>query len=243
MLLLNGSFNIAHADGQFQRVMVADPYIDVHTGHGDGYPIFHVIERGETIEIIMRHTSWFKIRNKDGIEGWVSLEQMTMTLSPDGSEQIELKSFTHEDYVERRWELGILGGRFSTAETLTLYGSFLFNKSFSTELSMAQVLGNVSSSKLYRLGVVMQPFPSLKISPYVTLGAGVIETKPKSTLVKPKDSSNQFSNFGLGIRTYLSKRIILRLEYSNYVIFSASSANNERNEDIKEWKAGFGIFF
>lgn len=242
LLLLNGCFSIAYSKEQLQQVIVADPYIDVHTGHGDGYPVFHVIERGETIDIIVRHTSWFKVRSADGAEGWVPLEQMKQTLSPDSHEQIEIESFTHEDFVERHWEVGILGGRFSSANALSLYAAYLFNKSFAAEFSGSQVLGDISSSILFKLGIVMQPFPTLMISPYVTLGTGEIRTKPKSTLVQPNDSSNQFSNIGLGLRTYLSKRIILRLEYSDYVIFSASN-NNDRNEDIKEWKAGLAIFF
>ncbi len=241
-LLLLSSINTASGKEALQQVVVADPYIDVHTGHGDGYPIFHVIERGETIEIILRHTSWFKIRNQDGIVGWASLDQMKKTLTPESQRQIELKTFTHENYVERRWELGLLGGRFSRAESMTLYGAYLFNKGLAAEASTTQVLGSKSSSELYRLGLAMQPFPTLKYSPYVMLGVGAIKTTPKSTLVQPNDNSNQFSSFGLGLRTYLSKRIILRLEYSNHVIFSAD-ASNDNNEDIKEWKAGFAIFF
>jgi uncharacterized protein YgiM (DUF1202 family) len=242
LLLLTSGLNIAHGEEKLQQVVVADPYIDVHTGHGESYPIFHVIEKGETIEIIVRHTSWFKVRNKDGVEGWVSLDQMKMTLSPDSQEQVEFQTFTHEDYVERRWEAGLMGGRFKRADTLTMYGAYLFNKSLAAELSWAQVLASNSSSDIYKIGLVMQPFPTLRVSPYVTLGTGVIEVKPKSTLVKPDDTSNQISNFGLGIRTYISKRIIVRLEYSNYIIFSANS-NNDQNEDVKEWKAGFAIFF
>jgi uncharacterized protein YgiM (DUF1202 family) len=247
LLALLGSFNVAHSeeqlrDKQFQRVIVADPYIDVHTGHGKGYPIFHVIERGEAIEIILRHTSWFKIKNEAGIEGWISLEQMTLTLAPGSNEQIEFETFTHEDFVERHWELGVLGGRFSHAETITIYGNYLFNKSLAAELSYAEVVGNSSSSNLYKLGIVMQPFPTFTYSPYISMGTGQIKTKPKTTLVLPDDKSNHFSNIGLGIRTYLSKRIILRLEYSNYIIFSASNTN-DRNEDIKEWKTGFAVFF
>lgn len=233
---------MAHGEEQRQKVLVADPYIDVHTGHGKSYPVFHVIERGETIEIIVRHTSWFKIRNENGIEGWVALEQMKLTLLPNSQEQIQLQTFTHEDYVERRWEVGMLGGRFNRADALTMYGAYLFNKSLAAEFSWAQVLASNSSSDLYKIGLVMQPFPTLKYSPYVTLGTGIIEVKPKSTLVQPDDSSNQFSNFGLGIRTYISKRIIVRLEYSDYIIFSANSINDE-NEEVKEWKAGFAIFF
>lgn len=242
LLLLFSGFNIAHGKDQLQQVIVADPYIDVHTGHGDSYPVFHVIEYGETIDIVFRHTSWFKIRNNEGIEGWVALEQMTKTLSLDNQQQIELETLDHEDYVKRDWEVGLLGGRFSSADALTLYTAYLFNKSLAAELSDTEIIGKTSSSSLYKLAIIMQPFPTLAISPYVTLGTGVISTVPKTTLVKPESNSNQFSHFGLGIRTYLSKRVILRLEYSDYVIFSANK-DNHRNESIKEWKAGFAIFF
>ena len=30
---------------------VAEPYIEMHTGPGRGYPVFNVVEQGETIEI------------------------------------------------------------------------------------------------------------------------------------------------------------------------------------------------
>lgn len=242
LLLHLGVFNVVRADEQLQQVIVADPFINVHTGHNDSYPIFHIIERGETIEIILRHTSWFKVKNREGIEGWVKLEELTKTLSADSNQKIELETFTQKDFIERHWEVGILGGRFSNADALTIYTAYLFNKSLAAELSDTEIIGSSSSSRLYKLSIIMQPFPTLKFSPYVTLGTGLIETEPKTTLVQPKDSRNQFSNFGIGVRTYLSKRIILRLEYSDYVIFSANK-DNDFNEDIKEWKAGFAIFF
>ncbi|MDH5611413.1 MAG: SH3 domain-containing protein [Gammaproteobacteria bacterium] len=242
MLLLSGGSNNVYSNEQFQEVIVADPYVDVYTGHGNSYPVFHIIERGETIEIIFRHTSWFKIKNKEGIEGWVKLEQMTKTLSPDNHKQIELQTFSHEDYVDRRWEAGLLGGRFGSADALTIYAAYLFNKSLAVELSDTEIIGNTSSSSLYKLAIIMQPFPTLAFSPYVMLGTGFIETTPKTTLVLPKDNRNQFGNFGLGVQTYLSKRIILKIEYSDFVIFSANK-DYDSNEDLKEWKAGFAIFF
>ena len=41
------------------QLTVADPYIELHTGPGRGYPVFFVAERGEQIEVIMRRTDWF----------------------------------------------------------------------------------------------------------------------------------------------------------------------------------------
>src|SRR5262249_60332169 len=54
-----------------ERVQVADPYLELHTGPGRGYPIFDIAERGERVEILMRHTDWFMVRHERGQEGWV----------------------------------------------------------------------------------------------------------------------------------------------------------------------------
>ncbi|MFQ5635029.1 MAG: SH3 domain-containing protein, partial [Gammaproteobacteria bacterium] len=68
-------------------VEIADPYIELHTGPGRGYPIFHVLERGDTVEVRVRRTDWFKVRGGRGersVEGWVSAGQLAQTLQPDG---------------------------------------------------------------------------------------------------------------------------------------------------------------
>jgi hypothetical protein len=224
-----------------QRVRIADPFVDLHTGPGGGYPVFHIIERGEIIAVIQRRTSWFKVRYKDNIEGWVSIEQMSATLSLQG-EQTRFKDMTQDDFIKRHWEVGIMAGNFGGATALTTYASYLFNKGFAVEFALSQAIGNVSSSLLYNIGLVMQPFPEWRVSPYFHFGTGIIDVDPKATLIQPRDRSNQFSNIGIGGRVYLTKQIIFRLEYSEYIIFSAR-VDNDTNEDIKEWKAGFAVFF
>jgi len=225
----------------YQQVQVADPFIDVHTGPGGGYPVIYVIERGESIEVIQRRTSWFKVRNEKGPDGWVSIEQMSETLSPKG-ETVEFKNVTQEDFIKRHWELGVMGGSFGGATAITPYAAYLFNKGFTAEFALSHSIGNASSSFLYNIGLVMQPFPEWSVSPYFHFGTGIIDVNPKATLIQPIDRSSQFSNIGIGARVYLTKQIIFRLEYSEYIIFS-SRIDNDTNEDITEWKAGFAVFF
>lgn len=224
-----------------QQVRVADPFVDVHTGPGGGYPVFHVIERGEIIEIIQRRTSWFNIEYKNNIKGWISIEQMIETLSIEG-DKTELSNITHEDFIKRHWEVGVMGGSFGDATALTAYAAYLFNKGFTAEFSLSQAIGNDSSSFLYNIGLVMQPFPEWRISPYLHLGTGVINVNPDLSLIQDKDLSNQFSNIGIGARMYLTKQVVFRIEYSEYILFTAR-IDNDTNEDIKEWKAGFAVFF
>ena len=37
-------------------VVVTAPYLDLHTGPGRGYPVFHSVEEGEEIVIVRRRT-------------------------------------------------------------------------------------------------------------------------------------------------------------------------------------------
>ena len=76
------AWNAAGAERQHREVTIADPYIELHTGPGGGYPIFFVAERGEQIALLMRRTEWFKVRVARGQEGWVHFEQLTTTGHP-----------------------------------------------------------------------------------------------------------------------------------------------------------------
>ena len=74
------------ADDKLRTVAVADPYLEMHTGPGRGYPIFHVVDRGDSVQIVMQKTYWYQVITEKGVTGWVSYEQMELTLNPDGSE-------------------------------------------------------------------------------------------------------------------------------------------------------------
>ncbi|MBI3562784.1 MAG: SH3 domain-containing protein [Gammaproteobacteria bacterium] len=219
-------------------MQVYDPYIELHTGPGRGYPVFYVVSRDEWVEIIVRQTDWFKVRSETGIEGWVARNEMLQTLSPDGK-RIELKEASQEDFVDRRWEMGMLGGDFQGAYVITTYGGYHLTENISTEVSLSQVLGNLSSSVMLGFHLVEEPFPEWTVSPFFSLGTGLIETKAKSTLAVVKDRRNNFSHYSIGARMYLTKRFLVRIDYGNYVIFTTK----DNNEEIREWKAGFAFFF
>ncbi|RDH83110.1 MAG: hypothetical protein DIZ80_12705 [endosymbiont of Galathealinum brachiosum] len=235
------SVNVYSASEPLQQVKIADPYIEMHTGPGGGYPIFHVMEKGAFIEVINRRANWFKIRNQKKLVGWVHYDQFSRTLSANG-DPIKFAEITHEEFTERDWEWGVMVGDFGSAPSLSAYGSYLFNPNFATEASITQSIGDISSSLLFKLSLVMQPFPEWKYSPYFLMGTGIIDVKPSSTTIQPVDQTNQFSNISFGIKTHLTQKIILRLEYSQYTVFS-STKDNDNNEDIDEWKAGFAVFF
>ena len=238
VFLLVISITSVSAKTEAQEVVVADPYIELHTGPGEAYPIFHVVERGEKIGISIRKTEWFKVEAANQPVGWVHRNQLEKTLSAEGDE-IRLTDLGLSDYEQRRWEFGMLAGDFEGAPTLGVFVGYVFNQSLSSELSYTQATGNFSSSMIVNANLLSYGEDIWRIKPFFTLGAGWLKTEPRSTLVQSIDRDDFTAHVGLGLQAHLDKQFVLRVEYKNYVVFSS----DDNNEDPEEWKAGFVVFF
>ena len=90
--------NDGNAESDSVILEVTEPYIDMHTGPGRGYPVFNVIEQGDTIEILKRRTNWYKVKSQDGKTGWSKASQLVRTLEPTGI-PADLPEVTHGDYL------------------------------------------------------------------------------------------------------------------------------------------------
>jgi hypothetical protein len=219
-------------------VAVADPYLEMHTGPGRGYPIFHVVDRGESVEIVMQRTDWYLVRDAGGDEGWVDQAQMELTLAPDGSE-FDIAQANLGDFTNSRWELGVLAGDFGGANIVSLYGGYSLNPHVSIEAWGSQILGNFSNGWTASVNVVHEAWPEWRVSPFFTLGAGVIHTEPKSTIIQGEDRTDQIGHVGAGFRVYVTRSFLFRAEYKSYVVFTSRNDN----EEVEEWKVGFAFFF
>ena len=228
----------ALAEEQPLEVVVAEPYLEMHTGPGRGYPVFHVVDRGNTITILKRRTDWFKVRTGKGKEGWVKRSEMEQTLTPAG-EPTRFADADIGDFSRRRWEAGVLAGVFQGADMITAYAGYAMTANLSAQLSVSQVFGNYSDEVMGRISLLAQPFPEWRLSPFFSLGTGIIYTDPNVTLVDESDRSEQISSVGVGVRYYLTRRFLLRAEYDHSVIYQ----DKDDNQEINEWKAGFAFFF
>jgi uncharacterized protein YgiM (DUF1202 family) len=246
LLCLVQTIQITHADmlsslfGNDQPITVdiADPYIELHTDAGEGYPVFHVEERGARIEILKRKTDWFKVRTDKGKEGWVAREQLERTLTPAG-QHMEIRDATRKEFAFHRWEMGAMGGDFEHADVLSVYGGFFLTPKLSVEVSASKIFADFSDGEMADVSINMHPFPDWRFSPFFSVGTGLIHSNPDTTLVQESDRTDQLAHAGIGIRIYLARRFIFRAQYKNYVIFQST----DDNQEINEWKAGFAVFF
>ena len=227
--------------GVSQTLVIAEPFIELHSGPDSVYPVLQVIDRGQRLQVLRRVTHWYRVRGPNGIEGWVNRDQLQRTLNPRG-EQLILARTEQEDFIQRHWELGVTTGELEQAPVMSLYLNRALTPNLSLEATLAHAIGSVSSSSLVKANMLVQPFEQWSYSPFISIGFGNMRIQPRVTLVNPVDRDNDFGQVGLGIRKFINRRFVLRLEINQYVLFSATS-ERDANEEIEEWKLGFAIFF
>lgn len=214
------------------------PFIEMHTGPGRGYPVFHVVERSEVIDVLKKRTDWFKVETRKGQQGWVLRGQMENTRTASGEAFIAPEP-EFGDYSSRRWELGFMGGDYAGANSLSVVGGLRMTANLSTELRLNQVTGSFSDSTLLTLNVVHQFFPRWRATPYFSLGAGIIQTRPAATIVATEDRTDSALNAGIGARMYITRRFVARAEYRSHIVLTS----RDDNEEADQWEIGFSVFF
>lgn len=221
-----------------REVVVTDPYLEMHTGPGKGYPVFFVVGRDDHIQVLKERTAWYLVREHQGREGWVSEQQLSATLELDGT-PIKLDIPTIANLTTHRWEGAVMMGDFGGASQISLSASYGLTDHLAVGLTLSNPLGNISNGEFATIEISHTMFPEWRISPYFALGTGVIHVSAHSTQVQQVDSTNQLSYVGGGVRMYISRRFMARAEYhSNYTYTS-----DNQNEETPEWKVGFAFFF
>lgn len=226
------------ADGH--RVIVLDPFLEMRTGPGRGYPVFHIAEEGEQIEIKKRRTDWFKVKttSRHPKQGWVHLFDLTRTIDTTGA-HVVFPDSSHADAVDRRWDWSMSGGDFGGVNSIATSVAFHVTQNIAAQLQFTQIFGNFSDSQMVVASIQQSPFPHWRLSPYVQLGTGILRTESFSTIVKSEDSTNQTVMVGAGANIYLSRRFITYIDYRYHTVLTS----RDNNEEIHEWKIGISVFF
>lgn len=220
------------------EVEVTEPFLELHTGPGRAYPVFHVVEQGERVEVFRQRTDWFQVRTARDIEGWVHRRALLRTRTAAGTPPA-VASAGRDSFEKRRWEAGFRLGALEGATLISAYGAYALTENLYLQLTGSQALGDFSDSLLGDVALGIQPFPDWRLSPYFALGTGVIHTEPAATLVQARDRTDQFASVGVGLRAHVGRRLLLRAGYRNLVVFTS---RNE-NEELDEWHAGLAFFF
>ncbi len=220
------------------QVEVADAYLELHTGPGRGYPVFHVVERGARVEILKRHTDWFKIRTAGGKEGWAARAQMERTVIEAGV-PTSFRDIVMEDYLRRRVELGFAGGVLEDDPLMIVRAGYVVTENLRAEITFGQAPGDFSSSQLFYVGVRSEFATDWRLSPFFTLGVGRFTNEPRATAVERIKTTADLANAGVGAMFYLTERFVVRADYKRHVAL----IETDRTDEYSEVSLGISFFF
>ena len=223
---------------ELARVQVVEPFVEWRSGPAEGYPVYHISERGEWLSILKRKTDWMKVRDVNLKEGWIKVDDILLTQDETG-ERVSIVEPVFDDFNTRHWEAGLMNGEFDSVPVNAGYVGYWMTNNISTELWLSQVLGDSSEVLIANLNLLHQPFPSWRFSPFFTIGVGKLYIQTKATLALEDNRYEEILHAGIGARYYISDRYFVRLEVKEHKIFT----NRETNEEATEWKIGLSVFF
>ncbi len=229
---------LARSAEEVVRLQVVEPFLDLHTGPGGGFPVDRIAKRGQWIAVIGQRADWYQIRLDDGHEGWVPSEMLAKTVDASGN-PAQLPTLSLADRQRSTWELSVMAGDFDGTNVQTVAVSANLSNNLAAELSLSRILGTFSSSDLWGVSLLHHPFPEWRYSPYFSLGAGIVQISPATALVQPADREETFARAGLGLKIWLTRHFQVRVEANQYVIIT----DRDENEEPEEWKLGFSLFF
>jgi opacity protein-like surface antigen len=222
-VLLAAAMGRAQADeAQRERLLVTDPYIELHTGPAASFPIFFVAERHTWIEIELRHTDWYKVRTPEGKEGWVERHQLESTLTEAGGKKT-FRDVVLDDYLQRRLEFGAGGGHFAREPVLKVFASYNLASTVAVEATIGQVQGDFSGTNFWHVDLLAQPWADRRLEPFFAVGVGRITNIPNASLVGAISESSNSANAMIGVRYHVTERLIIRLDTAAYTAFITGS--------------------
>jgi Bacterial SH3 domain len=230
------NFGLANAAEKNLVLVVNDPYIEMHSGPGRGFPVIYVVGRDELITVLFSRTDWYKIRGPRGNEGWVRRTDLARTLLVSG-EAAPIPPYP--DFATHRWELGAGYGVYNRENLVTAYADFGLTNSLDIELVAQEAFGTIDNRYIASIGLRHTFIPEWKwFSPTAGIGFAyqyIQDRVPPAPLQK----TNEMAYVSLGARGFITRRFLWRADWRHYVVF------NDLNvyEDLEEWKFGLAVFF
>jgi hypothetical protein len=225
-----------------ERVRVADPYLEMRTGPGRGFPVHHVAARHEWVVIELRSTDWYKVRTASDTGndkvGWVHRRQLETTLTEAGVQKT-FRDIALDDYLARRLEMGAAWGAFKSEPMFKVWTGYRFTDTLSLEATLGQVQGLYSGTEFWHVNAIVEPWAHRRWSPFLGIGAGKFKNIPNDSLVSDQTTNVNMSNATVGLRYHLSERFVARIDYSFYTAFLSDT----RSGEYRAYTAGLSFFF
>ena len=236
LLLQTLNVGLANAAEKYLVLVVTDPYLEMHSGPGRGFPIVYVVGRDELVTVLYSRTDWYKIRAARGQEGWVRRADLSRTLLATG-EPAPIPPYP--DFASHRWEVGAGYGVYNRENLVTTYADFGLTSSLDVEAVLQQAFGTLDNRYVASIGLRHTFIPEWKwFSPTAGIGTAYQYIEDKNPPA-PREKDNEMAYVSLGVRGFITRRFMWRVDWRHYVVFNTLNVY----EDLEEWKFGLAVFF
>jgi hypothetical protein len=228
--------DLAAAKSPPVEVIVTEPFIEMHSGPGRGYPVIYVVGRDDSITVLYSRTEWYKVRAPRGQEGWVRRADLARTQLPSGE---PAPIAPYPEFSGHRWEVGGGYGVFNHQNLVTGFTDFSLTDSLDAEFVIQQAFGAIDNRYVTTLGLRHTFIPEWRwVSPTAGIGMGFQYIDDKVP-PKPLEIHNQMAYVSLGLRGFITRRFMWRADWRKYDVFTRQN----QNEEPEEWKFGLAVFF
>ncbi|WP_075188371.1 SH3 domain-containing protein [Teredinibacter haidensis] len=232
----------AGSDQPSLKLQVIDPYADVHSGPGRGYPVFYAVEEGEAIRILAQRPGWYEIRLQNGRTGWVTAAQISRTIQDTG-EPADLPTVSYGDYLKNSFRVGFTSGAYTSgelegADVWSATGGYRANGWLELEGEYGKVYGDDIRGDFYGVNALIEPFSQWQFSPYLVLGVGTMDIDSQPKLIPLEIGKSDFKNYGIGGNYYLGRNFLVKIEYRSHTV-----STDDSDVELGAWKIGFNTFF
>ena len=224
--ILCASWFVAQEASADTPAVVVEPFLELHTGPGRGYPVFYIAEKGELISLVKQRTDWFQVRLPNGQVGWAQRLEVEKTLRASGHRK-RLTEKLYDDWISKRLSLGWAAGTFAGDPALFVRAMYDMTDHLGLEGNIASSSGDLGSTDLYYLGLVVTPWGNPWFSISGTLGAGWVHVDPESLLVDASSDVFPEAHAGIGFKLHLFRDLFVRGDFRNYSLFMDSNRTRE----------------
>ncbi len=224
--------------GEGLYLEVIDPYLELHTGPGRGYPKFHVVEQGEKVHVISRRANWYYVDSGRGRAGWVKQEGLGRTMA-ENSMPAALPDTDHGDYLAQQARVGFSLGTQADVETVHINVGYRVFSWLGAEAEIGQIFHQDYNLDSRGINLLLEPIKSWSFTPFLSTGMGK-QNQVQKVVNSVGDSKlhTDYEFVGAGINYYIGFNFVVRGEYRNLKV----KAPNQTVSNAV-WRVGFSSFF
>jgi hypothetical protein len=241
-LLFGGAFARAADRGDvdvFARVNVAET--ELRAGPSVSYRVIHRGRRGDAFLVTTRETSgyWLEVLLPDGRTAYVLGDTVDVMGVDEGTPNAPSKPgiFAPPALEDAHGGLALMGGVWNGVGYSEARPAWVIAPAIAFEPYFGLALQSDSTRFVYGGAFALNLAPDFAVAPFFVLGAGGVHEIPKEENIrKERDWFN--ARVGGGLLVSLRWRLLLRLEFSNFVLYT-----EDRYKNVQSYVGGLGSYF